>query len=348
MEEKLRQLQSNVPSLYFAAVLICLIYLLWLMVEPFLGAVIFASIITGSIYPVYNIMLEKAQLSNRIAAIIICFLVTVVVFLPMIFLSFALSKEAITLYQNLTAGISNESVSNYLFGEGYIATTVKNIGSILGVEINMERLVDEVILQLKNLSGIAISAINSIVGNIVKILFDFAIMILVIYALLAEGKPLKEFFLKFSPLPDDQEELIIEKFNQMNFVTLVCNGLGGLIQGLLAGIGFWVAGINLVVLWTTIMMILAFIPLLGISIVYIPACIYLAIIGKTFASIALFIYCSVVAFLTENWFKRKRDLTPIYLFRPAIVNLFLVDMPWQQLFDLFQGLRPGQFFKNMT
>ncbi|WP_419633140.1 hypothetical protein, partial [Thiolapillus sp.] len=39
----------------------------------------------------------------------------------------------------------------------------------------------------------------------------------------------------------------------------------------------------------------------------------------------------------------KRDLNPIYLFRPAIVNLFLVDMPWQQLFDLFQGLRPGQF-----
>ncbi|WP_293703009.1 hypothetical protein, partial [Thiolapillus sp.] len=34
---------------------------------------------------------------------------------------------------------------------------------------------------------------------------------------------------------------------------------------------------------------------------------------------------------------RKRDLNPIYLFRPAIVNLFLVDMPWQQLFDLFQG-----------
>lgn len=50
----------------------------------------------------------------------------------------------------------------------------------------------------------------------------------------------------------------------------------------------------------------------------------------------------------DTWINRKRDLNPIYLFRPAIVNLFLVDMPWQQLFDLFQGLRPGQFFKNMT
>ena len=45
---------------------------------------------------------------------------------------------------------------------------------------------------------------------------------------------------------------------------------------------------------------------------------------------------------------RKRNLNPIYLFRPAVVNLLLVDMQGQQLFDLFQGLRPGQFFKNMT
>ena len=56
----------------------------------------------------------------------------------------------------------------------------------------------------------------------------------------------------------------------------------------------------------------------------------------------------LLAVNTVNLTQCKRDLNPIYLFRPAIVNLFLVDMPWQQLFDLFQGLRPGQFFKNMT
>ena len=108
----------------------------------------------------------------------------------------------------------------------------------------------------------------------------------------------------------------MEKFNQMNFVTLVCNGLGGLIQGILAGIGFWFAGIKLIVLWTTIMIILAFIPLLGISIIYIPACIYLAVTGKTITSIALFIYCTLVALVTENWFKplfigKRIEISPL-------------------------------------
>ncbi len=318
--------QLNIPNLYFSAVLIYLIYLLWMMMKPFLGAILFAAIITGSIYPVYTQLLEKTQLTRRIAAIIICVSVIVVVFFPTIYLTFVLSKEAVTLYQDLAAGISNESVNNFFFGDGYISGIMKDFSSRLGVEINMDIIRNEVVNQIRNFSGIAIVTINSIVGNIVSFLFNFVIMILVIYALLAEGIQLKEFLLRLSPLPDDQEELIIEKFNQMNFVTLVCNGLGGLIQGILAGIGFWIAGINLVVLWTTIMMILAFIPLLGISIVYIPACIYLAIIGKTFASIVLFIYCSLLAFLTENWFK------PIFIGKRFQINSLFV------LFSIIGGM----------
>ena len=324
MEEILRQL--NVPNLYFSAVLILLIYLLWMMMRPFLGAIIFAAIITGSIYPVYMQLLEKTKLTRRIAAIIMCFLVIIVVFFPTIYLSFELSKEAITLYQNIAAGISNESVNNFFFGDGYFAEAVKKSSTKLGIEVNMDKVINEVVNQIKNFSRIVIVTINNIVGNIVNFLFDFVIMILVIYALLAEGIPLKEFLLEFSPLPNDQEELIIEKFNQMNFVTLVCNGLGGLIQGILAGIGFWIAGFNLVVLWTTIMIILAFIPLLGMSIVYIPACIYLAIIGKTSASITLFIYCSLLAFLTENWFK------PLFIGKRIQINSLFV------LFTIIGGM----------
>jgi predicted PurR-regulated permease PerM len=318
--------QLNLPNLYFAAVLLLVIYLLWMMMKPFLGAIIFAAIITGSIHPVYMLLLEKIRLSPRWAAIFLCFLIIIVVFLPTVFLLFALSKEAITLYQNLAAGISNESLNNFLFGEGYVAGVVKDFGSIFGVEINMDNFVKEVINLLKRFSGIVITSINKIVGNLVVFLFDFVIMILVIYALLAEGAALKKFFLKFSPLPDDQEQLIIDKFNQMNFVTLVTNGLGGLIQGVLAGIGFWIAGINLVVLWTTLMIILAFIPLLGISIVYIPTCIYLVIIGKTFAGIALFIYCSGLAFVTENWFK------PLFIGKRIQINSLFV------LFTIIGGM----------
>ena len=91
----------------------------------------------------------------------------------------------------------------------------------------------------------------------------------------------------------------------MNYVTIVCNGLGGIIQGVLAGIGFWIAGIPSIILWTVVMTFLAFIPLLGISIVYVPAVIYIFLKGKTAAAVILFIYCTAVALIVENWFKPR-------------------------------------------
>lgn len=302
-EHKLKEL--NISNIYFSALLVFLIYLLWLIMKPFLGAIIFASIITGAIYPLFILLLKKTQLERWLTSIIMCGAVIVAIFIPIMYITFELYKEAVNLFINLTSVINNHSVNNFLFGDGYIAQFIKNISSIIGVEPNMGTLKVEVIGYIKSFSGFALKSINSIVGNIVKFLFDFVIMLLVIYSLLAEGPKLKKFILKLSPLPDDHEELIIDNFNQMNFVTLICNGIGGLMQGIMAGIGLWIAGINSVLLWITIMVILAFIPLAGISIVYIPICIYLALTDNISVSLTLFIYCSLVAFLVENWFKPR-------------------------------------------
>lgn len=293
----------SVANLYFIVVLIFLMYLIWLMMKPFLGAIIFASIIAGSVYPIFDWCLKKTGFSIRVTALLMCCLIAIAVFFPLIYLSLLLSKEAISLYQTLISGINDAVVNEFLFGEGYFATLIKDTTALFGVEVNMQSLKMEVVSQLKNISMLVLNTINQVIGDIIKFIFNFVIMVMIIYALLAQGKYLKRFLLELSPLPDEQEELILEKFNQMNYVTLVCNGVGGLIQGVLAGVGFWVAGIKLIVLWTTIMILLAFIPLLGMSIIYIPACIYLAITGKTFASVTLFIYCTLVALITENWFK---------------------------------------------
>lgn len=255
-----------------------------------------------------------------------CSLITIAVFFPLIYLSLLLSKEAIDLYQTLMSGINDAVVNEFFFGDGYFATLIKDTTAMFGVKVNMQSLKMEVVAQLKNISVLVLNTINQVIGDIIKFIFNFVIMVMIIYALLAEGKDLKLFLFELSPLPDEQEELILEKFNQMNYVTLVCNGVGGLIQGVLAGIGFWVAGIKLLVLWTTIMILLAFIPLLGISIIYIPACIYLAVIGKTMTSIALFVYCSLVALITENWFK------PLFIGKRINMNALLV------LFSIIGGM----------
>jgi len=236
-------------------------------------------------------------------------IIILIIILPTIYLTVQLSKETIHLYQNIKSGFSDQSVHTFLFGEGYIAGFIKKVSGLfnmdLNADLNMEFIQNKLFGVIKNLSGIMFDLFNTWISNILSFFFNVLIMLLVVYSFFTQGDKLKAYFLKLSPLPDDQEELIIDKFNQMNYVTLVCNGLGGVIQGVLAGIGFWIAGLSSVFLWMTVMMVLAFIPLLGISVVTIPACIYLWIKGKILASILLFIFCMAVSLITENVFKPR-------------------------------------------
>lgn len=308
----------KISNLYFALLFIFLLYLMWAMMQPFIGPILFAAIISGSLYPLLRALIRKTGLSRRLAAGILCALVSLLIFLPMIWLLFALSKEAVYLGQQLTTVVNNDSVNQFLFGTGYFADWLRKVGELLNIDVSLDAFRNAVVPYIKGFSVFALGTINGILSNILKFLFDFVVMIVVFYAFLAEGEVLKAFMLRLSPLPDEQEELILEKFNQMNFVTLVCNGIGGLIQGILAGVGFWFAGIDLVLMWTTVMAILAFIPLLGISLIYIPACVYLLLTGETGAAIGLFIYCSSVAVVTENWFK------PIFIGNRIQINSLLV------------------------
>ena len=157
-------------------------------------------------------------------------------------------------------------------------------------------------------------------------------MIIVIYTLLVDGERIKKFIFALSPLPDDEEELVIERFNQINFVTLIGNGIGALIQGLLAGIGFWISGIESLTLWTTLMIVLAFIPLVGISIVYIPVCLYLLITGKAITALILFLYCTGISLFVENWFKSKfvgnrAEISPTLIFLSIVGGLAVFGIP---------------------
>jgi len=290
---------------------------LWLLFKPIIGAIIFGSILAGSFYPLFMKIHQKTKRSKSVSSLITCLVIVLIIIIPTIYLTVQLSKETIHLYQNIKSGFNDQSVNTFLFGEGYIAGFIKNVSGLfnmnlssdpntnLNPDLNMELIQGKLFEVIKNISGIMFDLFNTWLSNILNFFFNVLIMLLVVYSFFTNGDKLKAFFLRLSPLPDDQEELIINKFNQMNYVTLVCNGLGGVLQGVLAGIGFWLAGLSSVFLWMTVMMILAFIPLVGISVVTIPACIYLWIKGKILASIILFIFCITISLVTENVFKPR-------------------------------------------
>jgi predicted PurR-regulated permease PerM len=77
----------------------------------------------------------------------------------------------------------------------------------------------------------------------------------------------------------------------------------GIIQGTLAGIAFWVAGIEGAALWGTIMTVLSVIPGIGSALVWVPAVIILFVMGEYLTSSLLAAWCAAVVGTIDNFLR---------------------------------------------
>ncbi|MBN1532461.1 MAG: AI-2E family transporter [Spirochaetes bacterium] len=297
--------RTSNAKIFFYILFIALLLMLAFMMKPIVHPIIFGGIIAGSFYPLFLRISRIPKVSRNIASILTTVIIVLIVFIPSVFIIMALSKESIALYNDAKDYFFTEEFTGLFTPENRLYAAFTSFLSEIGIDWDLNALRAGITSYAQQFSGYVLRIINSWISNVLGFLFDFIIMLLIIFTLFSQGDKLKAFVFKLSPLPDDQEQLLLENFNQMNYVTIVCNGLGGLIQGVMAGFGFWIAGIPSVILWTVIMTFLAFIPLVGISLVYIPAVLFLAFIGKTWTAIILFVYCTAISLIVENWFKPR-------------------------------------------
>jgi predicted PurR-regulated permease PerM len=93
---------------------------------------------------------------------------------------------------------------------------------------------------------------------------------------------------------------LLERFVSVTRATLRGSLLIGLIQGGVAGLAFWVAGVPGPAFWGTVMVVLSIIPAIGASLIWIPAVIYLFMAGQVVAGVGLLAWCAIVVGTIDN------------------------------------------------
>ena len=105
--------------------------------------------------------------------------------------------------------------------------------------------------------GLVQDAVNAVVGLVV--------MTLALYYLLLDGVKILKEVKELTPLDDVEEDALIEEFGKVCRGVVVGTVVAAMVQALLAGIGFFVAGVENVPLLMVLTMIFAFIPFVGAS-----------------------------------------------------------------------------------
>jgi predicted PurR-regulated permease PerM len=141
---------------------------------------------------------------------------------------------------------------------------------------------------------------GSLFSGVAQALFIGFLSLLGLFFFLKDGKKLKRWTINLLPLsPKYTEEIIYETSLVVHSVT---SGIliVAIIQGLVAGLGFFLFNIPNAAFWGTVVVFSSLVPIVGTWLVVVPAIAYLFFTGQTALSISLAIWSVILVNLIYN------------------------------------------------
>ncbi len=293
---------SKMVLQYFLLLFVLTIILAGRLLWPFLSILVLSFLLAGIFQPVYTYLTRR--LSEPFSSLLTCVLIILLVFIPLMFFVAALSSEALDLY-HLSKGTNINLKLKELFFESSLMLKVQSVLAGYGIVLEPD-IFTTALTDFSGKTGLFLfNQAKAWAANVMVIIFNFALMIITIFFLLIDNEKLINFILQVSPMPDEQEKQLIQKFKEISDAVLIGNGICALIQGVLGGLAFVFFGLPSPILWGGIMMILAFLPIFGIGLVLIPAAAILILQGHPGQGLIMLIFYGLLSFSVEYALKPK-------------------------------------------
>jgi predicted PurR-regulated permease PerM len=148
-----------------------------------------------------------------------------------------------------------------------------------------------------------LSVTGATTARIGSTLLGLGIMTIGMYYFFKDGPGMIRTLMRLSPLDDQYERQLIGEFDAVSRAVVVATLLSAVVQGLLAGIGYYFAGVGSVFLLMMLTMVFAMIPFIGAAAVWIPAALWLAFNDHMVAAVILGIYGACIVSMADNVIK---------------------------------------------
>jgi predicted PurR-regulated permease PerM len=295
-----------------------LLYLLYSILSPFLGTLVWAGAIGIITLPLYEKLLVRCKGREITAAALLTAAVVLAVILPLVGLIFTLSREAALAYQyleNATADGSTLALGNILNHPAVIPLLerIRPLTSSLSLDLDAMLLptVKKGIAAMLNYS-------TGIVKNFFAFLFKLVLMVISLFFFYKDGAHFLERFWLVVDIREGLKASIIETVSRVLGAVMYGIVLTCLVQGTLGGLGFWVAGLPSPILFGALMAVCALIPLIGTALIWLPGALYLLMHGQTMYALMLVAWGVVVVSGIDN------IIRPLFISGIAKLHILLI------------------------
>jgi predicted PurR-regulated permease PerM len=141
------------------------------------------------------------------------------------------------------------------------------------------------------------------VADLLSFLIGLVILVLALYYFLADHRTILSETSRLSPLDDEDDQQLQDSFVRVCRGVLLGNVLAALLQAVLNGLGFFIAGVEGVWILAVCTFVMSFIPFLGAASVWIFVVIVLLFEERFLAAGLLAVYGTVVVSSVDNFIR---------------------------------------------
>lgn len=297
--------RSRAVTIFFMIVFTISALVLGRLLWVFLSPIVLAAALASLSLPIQARLQRWLKGRKPLAAGLTTAVIVVCVIAPVAVLVVSLSQQAYGVYLDTRIVSMTERLRQLLESDSQFAEKARKVAQLLGIDASPEGLVEASSDGLKAAGLYVYDQLRGLAANTVSLLLDFVVMVLLVFTFLSEGSRLKRWLMDLSPLPTNEEEELVTRFVLIGRAVFLGNGVSGLLQGVLGGIGFAVVGLGHGLLWGTVMGFLALLPIAGASMVFVPAAVWLGIQGQTPTALGFLAYNLIYVGLVEYILKPR-------------------------------------------
>jgi predicted PurR-regulated permease PerM len=293
----LRKLQSEKFSRYFLLTFVIVVLVLFFsMIRMFLIPIVLATVVTTLLYPLYLSLLAGVRNRRNLAAFLCCFLLLIVLLIPLFLVGRIVTVEAVNFYQSAEIKV-REWVAE---GGGGLLLRLQQYPWFhrLGLnELNWQQTFADFFATAGTLIATIISKTS---GGALYFLANVFITLFISFYFFRDGEKLITKIRKMVPLSERYVDALIFRFVAVSRATIKGTAVIGLIQSTLGALTLWIFGVGSPLLWFVVMLIISFIPIVGAWLVMHPAAIVQILLGNYWQGIGIFLVTVIVISSVDN------------------------------------------------
>jgi predicted PurR-regulated permease PerM len=267
------------PRVFALVVAAVLGYALVLLFTPFFGAMTWAAFLAFLLFPL-NIRWRRRLRRKGIAAGVLTILAPITILLPLSAVSVEFVAQISGLLQTLQKTAAQwdiktvsdlrqfpwiARINDWLQGHAGISAAQVQSWIVSGTQ--------QVLQRAASFSGsIFLGALDSLVG--------FAIMLFLLFFFLRDGDVMIARARRLIPLDEERKDRLFDQLGDVTRAIMFGTSVTALLQGLLIGVGFAIAGLPSPVVFGVLAALLSLLPIGGAAFVWAPAVIWLFFDGR--------------------------------------------------------------------